>query len=59
VVGHIQLNGAGLGADDRVQVDLLRAREACTRSQLPSSPPVTRTSARSLVKPWALCPVVA
>jgi hypothetical protein len=36
-----------------------RARQSCTYSQLASSWPVMRTSARHLVSPWALCPVVA
>src|SRR6266508_5314207 len=35
------------------------AREGWTCSQLASSPPTTRTRARSRVSPWALCLVVA
>jgi hypothetical protein len=36
-----------------------RAPDSCTYSQLLSSAPVSRTSARHLVRPWARWPVVA
>jgi hypothetical protein len=49
----------GSGPTTGYRVVWCRARDSCTYSQLLSSLPVSRTSARQRVRPWARWPVVA